>query len=253
MPKSKITKPKRSVQNSQNALSLIAGALILFFLAATAGYYWKMQQYAFKDSTNPYNSNPSAKACPEDARLCPDGSSVVRVGPYCDFELCPLPDSSPSDQTTSKIKVPFWYSSNKSIGLMYQTNDKSLYGVFDSAKNRDECESFFKQNPKFIGLTALPLEDACLERSYSVYIGRQNSNELVNGLYEPKDYTDVQGRNWIYDLMEVEGNYRVTAFMSIESEPTSVVILYTRISNAPYGIQQLEEIAKQTLDGFKSN
>ena len=28
-------------------------------------------------------------ACPEDARLCSDGTSVVRVGPDCEFEACP--------------------------------------------------------------------------------------------------------------------------------------------------------------------
>jgi len=27
--------------------------------------------------------------CPEDARICPDGSSVGRIPPECDFEPCP--------------------------------------------------------------------------------------------------------------------------------------------------------------------
>ena len=28
-------------------------------------------------------------ACTEEAKLCPDGSSVGRVGPNCEFALCP--------------------------------------------------------------------------------------------------------------------------------------------------------------------
>lgn len=35
-----------------------------------------------------YLSNKSI-ACTEDARICPDGSVVVRVGPNCEFEKCP--------------------------------------------------------------------------------------------------------------------------------------------------------------------
>jgi len=36
----------------------------------------------------PIDSNQSV-ACQEDAKVCPDGSMVVRVGPNCEFEPCP--------------------------------------------------------------------------------------------------------------------------------------------------------------------
>lgn len=32
---------------------------------------------------------PPAKACQMDAKLCPDGSSVGRTGPSCEFAECP--------------------------------------------------------------------------------------------------------------------------------------------------------------------
>lgn len=32
---------------------------------------------------------PEVTACPEDAKLCPDGSAVGRVGPNCEFAECP--------------------------------------------------------------------------------------------------------------------------------------------------------------------
>ena len=34
-------------------------------------------------------TEPAGVACTMDARLCPDGSSVGRVGPSCDFAPCP--------------------------------------------------------------------------------------------------------------------------------------------------------------------
>ncbi len=34
-------------------------------------------------------TNSDNVACPADAKLCDDGSSVGRVGPNCDFEECP--------------------------------------------------------------------------------------------------------------------------------------------------------------------
>ncbi len=40
-------------------------------------------------------------ACPEDARICSDGSAVVRVGPDCEFAVCPvLRDMSDDNQIT---------------------------------------------------------------------------------------------------------------------------------------------------------
>ena len=33
-------------------------------------------------------------ACPQDAKLCPDGSSVDRVPPKCDFATCPNPGNT---------------------------------------------------------------------------------------------------------------------------------------------------------------
>lgn len=35
--------------------------------------------------------SPSAKACTEDAKVCPDGSSVGRTAPNCEFSPCPTP------------------------------------------------------------------------------------------------------------------------------------------------------------------
>lgn len=34
-------------------------------------------------------ANPEPTACTEEAKVCPDGSSVSRQGPECEFAACP--------------------------------------------------------------------------------------------------------------------------------------------------------------------
>lgn len=40
------------------------------------------------------------KACPQDARICPDGSAVGRTGPNCEFAACPIPVPSGNECRT---------------------------------------------------------------------------------------------------------------------------------------------------------
>jgi hypothetical protein len=55
--------------------------LALAFLAATVAGACTPK----KDTANP----DGATACTEEAKVCPDGSSVSREGPDCEFAACP--------------------------------------------------------------------------------------------------------------------------------------------------------------------
>jgi plastocyanin len=59
--------------------------------------------YAFTS----YNDGASSRACTLEAKLCPDGSYVGRVGPNCEFALCPgsssVTSSNTNEATTSGI------------------------------------------------------------------------------------------------------------------------------------------------------
>lgn len=47
---------------------------------------------------------PDQKACTLEAKICPDGSSVGRSGPNCEFAACPISESTPSaDMTNWKL------------------------------------------------------------------------------------------------------------------------------------------------------
>ncbi|PCC69560.1 hypothetical protein SAMN02745121_06367 [Nannocystis exedens] len=43
--------------------------------------------------SNPPAENPDGpKACTKEAKVCPDGSTVGRIGPNCEFAPCPVPE-----------------------------------------------------------------------------------------------------------------------------------------------------------------
>ncbi len=61
------------------------------------------------------------KACTEEARLCPDGSSVGRVGPNCEFAQCPTSTPDPtanwSGYTSSTGTFSFKYPSDVNLTI----------------------------------------------------------------------------------------------------------------------------------------
>ena len=77
--------------------------IIMVLLAATAGIYLAL------------NSKPKPQACTLEAKICPDGTSVGRTGPNCEFSPCPT-KPTPTDETVNwktyngnLIKVRFKY------------------------------------------------------------------------------------------------------------------------------------------------
>lgn len=66
-------------------------ALILFIALPFIGFYLGMQYQKGLDQSleNSFISKSQTKACTMEAKLCPDGSYVGRVGPNCEFAKCP--------------------------------------------------------------------------------------------------------------------------------------------------------------------
>lgn len=64
--------------------------VILIALAMAGGYI------VYQKSQIPKIPPPEDQiVCTQDAKLCPDGTSVGRVGPKCEFTPCPNPPTSP--------------------------------------------------------------------------------------------------------------------------------------------------------------
>jgi hypothetical protein len=56
------------------------------------------------------SQTPSQKACTLEAKVCPDGSSVGRSGPNCEFAACPsaAPSTQPTQAATSSADMANW-------------------------------------------------------------------------------------------------------------------------------------------------
>ncbi len=85
-PLPKLNKPNFSI-------SLILILLLFLLIGAIGGYYLGSNKI-----TQPSNP-PDQQACTMEAKLCPNGTSVGRVPPNCDFTPCPStqPTASPNE------------------------------------------------------------------------------------------------------------------------------------------------------------
>lgn len=136
--------------------------IILTTIVLAAGGYYLYQTKFF----NPYD--PFTSACTQDAKLCPDGSSVGRVGPKCEFAPCPTPEATSSAETanwktyTNKDylfefrypvdwnlqvvdKLPKLINSSNSLSISLEVFDPAVVGVSYCEANYQDiprCESF---------------------------------------------------------------------------------------------------------------
>jgi hypothetical protein len=64
--------------------TIIASIFLILLVIGTVVYY-------IIRGTLDKNPDDRVVACTMDAKICPDGSSVGRIGPDCEFEKCPTP------------------------------------------------------------------------------------------------------------------------------------------------------------------
>jgi hypothetical protein len=93
-----------SQPRSSSKLFLILGVLVLLVLTGVGSYL--VGQKNAQPPTNVFPA-PSGKACTQEAKLCPDGSSVGRVGPNCEFAACPTSDITANWKTYTDDKYNF--------------------------------------------------------------------------------------------------------------------------------------------------
>lgn len=73
-----------------NKLFFVIGGLVILLIGLSARFV-----LVKSSSTEKPNVKPSGVACTQEAKTCPDGSSVGRSGPNCEFALCPQITSTP--------------------------------------------------------------------------------------------------------------------------------------------------------------
>lgn len=75
---------------------------------------------------HPITTTPTPTACTAEAKICPDGTSVGRTGPRCEFALCAFPNAEDTAINISFV-VPLGYTINSDA----ISSDESLRAVFD--------------------------------------------------------------------------------------------------------------------------
>ncbi|MEK7100594.1 MAG: hypothetical protein AAB921_00670 [Patescibacteria group bacterium] len=152
-------------------------------------------------------------ACTQEAKLCPDGTSVGRTGPDCAFAACALPNAEDSATGISFV-IPAGYAANPdSIGA-----DETLRAVFDKPISPEESHSI-------------------IIRRYPILEGESaNSAILAHTLLEPKGeaptsmdaYTSVQigGHTFMrIGLERFEGIVRTAYFLARDTDVVTFEIV----------------------------
>lgn len=98
-------------------------ALVLFVALPIIAFVLGMQYQTVLEN-NKNQPPPGSVACTADAKLCPDGSSVGRSGPNCEFAACPsvVPTAVKDSSVSGEMKT----YTNKEAGfsLKYPSNVK---------------------------------------------------------------------------------------------------------------------------------
>lgn len=94
--------PMQSTPKRNKKLVLFIGGLLLLSAVGVSSYFLgkNSPQTSSNVADRPASSpSPKAVACTLEAKVCPDGSSVGRTGPNCEFSACP--DSATQNETTT--------------------------------------------------------------------------------------------------------------------------------------------------------
>jgi hypothetical protein len=63
--------------------------ILIFMLTGALIYVLFFPKVNIPVQTNPIGDGGTSGACTQDAKVCPDGTSVGRIGPNCEFPSCP--------------------------------------------------------------------------------------------------------------------------------------------------------------------
>jgi len=130
------------MKNQKGFILPIIIIVVVIAVLGTAGYF-AYKQY----------SAPKPVACTQEAKVCPDGSSVGRTGPNCEFAQCP--DQTANWQTYTNSEYGFEIKYPESSQCRFSEIDKGVFAfgrielnVTDSKELdlNDYVDSFINDN-----------------------------------------------------------------------------------------------------------
>lgn len=163
--------PKKS-----SPLVLIAIVLVVLALLAAVAYAIGVQFFGNK-SVSPI----TPKACTQEAKICPDGSSVGRTGPNCEFTTCPTVSTTPDPTanwktyTDPKGNYSFKYPADEVVkenanGASLTGPDFVLFGVDALQTTETDPTMWWSKQAELSGFPA-----KCFSKENTSIIGAQTA------------------------------------------------------------------------------
>jgi hypothetical protein len=87
---------------------LLLGILLIILIGVGGFLYRNAMQ-------SPVPLGPLQRACTEEAKICPDGSAVGRIGPSCEFQECPTSTIPLGTTPEMFVAIPQGYVENENI------------------------------------------------------------------------------------------------------------------------------------------
>lgn len=86
--------PKNTIKNTKSfhvTLQIIIGGTFFLIVGLLSGFYLgkTLSNQNIPDRKKPFPTKSKEVSCTQDAKLCPDGLSVGRISPNCEFAPCP--------------------------------------------------------------------------------------------------------------------------------------------------------------------
>jgi hypothetical protein len=120
------TSPHQTQQmtTQKSLLPMILGGLALIIVGLGLGYYLGLKSNIPDSLTTPTPSpiNDEAVFCTMDTKICPDGSSVGRVPPSCEFDKCP--EVAQDDQNAKQSILNGYYK--KYDGTQWEWDNRQV-------------------------------------------------------------------------------------------------------------------------------
>lgn len=116
-------------QYKQHGFTPVLILIIIATIAGIGGYF-----VYEKSLTSQRSPMPTQVACTQDSKLCPDGTSVGRVGPNCDFSPCPTQELDLIKMACAKTtkddisKIVLTISENKKYAGQFATGSYGVQG-----------------------------------------------------------------------------------------------------------------------------
>lgn len=192
--------------------------IIILAVAALGGYF--VYQRSLTSLTS-----PTPKACTQEAKLCPDGSSVGRTGPTCEFSPCPTPDETANWKTYTNTKYrysikypPSWSLvelSSESIDIYDQPNiaqpqlhDGTQVSIFTS----DKWEGVQIDDP--IGTSSNLIEGVFRKKVADTQLNNHPAAKIVQTVSQ----SPTDARPTIFIVSKLDNNFFILSFSSITQE-----------------------------------